>query len=116
MRKYISEMKAGEGFVSMYNGTDLTGWKGLVADPIKRSKMDTKTLAAEQEKADAEARDSWKPVNGELQFMSHGNNLATVKKYGDFEMLVDWKIIDDKKGEGDAWYLFAWYSTSSNLG
>ncbi|NQX53366.1 DUF1080 domain-containing protein [Pedobacter panaciterrae] len=102
MRKYISEMKAGEGFVSMYNGTDLTGWKGLVADPIKRSKMDTKTLAAEQEKADAEARDSWKPVNGELQFMSHGNNLATVKKYGDFEMLVDWKIIDDKKGEGDA--------------
>lgn len=102
MRKYISEMKAGAGFVSMFNGTDLTGWKGLVADPIKRSKMDAKTLEAEQKKADAKALDSWKVANGELQFASHGDNLVTAKKYGDFEMLVDWKIIDDKKGEGDA--------------
>lgn len=102
MRKYLAEMPQGEGFVQAFNGTDLTGWKGLVGDPIKRSKMDAKTLAAAQEKADASARESWKPVNGELQFMSHGDNLATVKKYGDFEMLVDWKIIDDKKGEGDA--------------
>jgi hypothetical protein len=102
MRKYISGMKAGEGFVQVFNGKDLTGWKGLVADPIKRSKMDAKTLAEAQVKADAAAKDSWKVVNGELQFQSHGDNLATVKKYGDFEMLVDWKIIDDKKGEGDA--------------
>jgi HEAT repeat protein len=102
MRKYLAEMKQGEGFVSVYNGTDLTGWKGLVADPIKRSKMDAKTLAEAQQKADAEAQESWKPAKGELHFMSHGNNLATVKKYGDFEMLVDWKIIDDKKGNGDA--------------
>lgn len=102
MRKYIAEMKAGAGFVSMFNGTDLTGWKGLVGDPIKRSKMDAKTLAAEQKKADASAIESWKVANGELQFASHGDNLATVKKYADFEMLVDWKIIDDKKGEGDA--------------
>ncbi|HMI04185.1 MAG TPA: DUF1080 domain-containing protein [Pedobacter sp.] len=102
MRKYISGMKAGEGFVQVFNGKDLTGWKGLVADPIKRSKMDAKTLAEAQVKADEAAKDSWKVVNGELQFQSHGDNLATVKKYGDFEMLVDWKIIDDKKGEGDA--------------
>lgn len=102
MRKYLAEMPQGDGFVSMYNGTDLTGWKGLVGDPLKRAKMDAKALAEAQEKADIAARDSWKPINGELQFMSHGDNLATVKKYGDFEMLVDWKIIDDKKGEGDA--------------
>lgn len=102
MRKYISEMKAGEGFVQVFNGKDLKGWKGLVADPIKRSKMDEKTLATAQAKADTEAQQSWKVINGELQFQGHGNNLATVKKYGDFEMLVDWKIIDDKKGEGDA--------------
>ncbi|SES05862.1 DUF1080 domain-containing protein [Pedobacter rhizosphaerae] len=102
MRKYIAEMKAGEGFVSMFNGKNLTGWKGLVADPIKRAKMDSKMLATAQEKADAEAQNNWKPVNGELQFVGKGNNLATIKKYGDFEMLVDWKIVDDKKGEGDA--------------
>lgn len=102
LRKYLAEMNAGEGFVSAFNGVDLTGWKGLVADPIKRAKMDAATLATEQAKADAEMKESWKVVNGELQFQSHGNNLATLKKYGDFEMLVDWKIIDDKKGEGDA--------------
>lgn len=103
LRKYLAEMPAGEGFVPLFNGKDLTGWKGLVANPIKRSKMDAKTLAAEQEKADADMRESWKVLsNGELHFASKGQNLATVKKYGDFEMLVDWKIIDDKKGEGDA--------------
>jgi HEAT repeat protein len=102
IRKYLAEMPAKEGFVPLFNGQDLTGWKGLVADPIKRAKMDAKTLAAEQAKADAEMRDSWKVVNGELHFMAHGNNLATIKKYGDFEMLVDWKIIDDKQQKGDA--------------
>ncbi|TCD01847.1 DUF1080 domain-containing protein [Pedobacter psychroterrae] len=102
MKKYISEMSAEEGFVKVFNGTDLTGWKGLVGDPIKRSKMDAKTLAEAQAKADEVAQKGWKVVNGELQFQIHGDNLATVKKYGDMEMLVDWKIIDDKKGEGDA--------------
>jgi HEAT repeat protein len=102
-RKYIADMKPGEGFVSMYNGVDLTGWKGLVEDPIKRSKMDAKTLADKQAKADMQAKQEWKPINGELHFDAKGyNNLATVKQYGDFEMLVDWKIIDDKKGQGDA--------------
>lgn len=102
MRKYLAEMPAGEGFVSIFNGTDLTGWKGLVENPIKRAQMDAKTLAIAQEKADAEMRESWKVVNGELYFVGKGKNLATIKKYGDFEMLVDWKIIDDKKQQGDA--------------
>ncbi|GAB3929863.1 DUF1080 domain-containing protein [Mucilaginibacter myungsuensis] len=100
--KYLADMKGGEGLVQVFNGTDLTGWKGLVADPIKRAAMDAKTLADAQAKADAEAKESWKVMNGELHFMSKGNNLATVKKYRDVEVFVDWKIIDDKKGEGDA--------------
>jgi len=90
------------GFIALFNGKDLSGWKGLVADPIKRSKMDAKTLAEAQAKADVEMRESWKVVNGELQFVGHGDNITTLKKYGDFEMLVDWKIIDDGKQEGDA--------------
>lgn len=100
--KYLAGMNAETGFVQVFNGKDLTGWKGLVADPIKRSKMDAKTLEEAQVKADAMAKDSWKVINGELVFQSHGENLATIKKYADFEMLVDWKIIDDKKGQGDA--------------
>lgn len=96
------EIMQQEGFVPLFNGKDLKGWKGLVGNPISRSKMDSKTLAAAQVKADAEMRESWKVVNGELQFTGHGNNITTIKKYGDFEMLVDWKIIDDGKMEGDA--------------
>ena len=102
IRKYLEDMQPGAGFVSLFNGKDLTGWKGLVEDPIKRSKMDAATLAAAQKKANMAMLDSWKVIDGELHFMSHGSNLATEKQYGDFVMLVDWKIIDDGKGEGDA--------------
>ncbi len=97
-----AEMLQNEGFVPLFNGKDLKGWKGLVGDPIKRSKMNAKTLEAAQKKADEEMRESWKVVNGELQFTGHGNNITTVKKYGDFEMLVDWKIINNNTLDGDA--------------
>lgn len=98
IRKYLSEMPAGEGYVSMFNGKDLSGWKGLVADPIKRAKMDAATLKKEQEKADVKMREGWSAKDGLLVFNGHGDNLCTEKKYGDFEMFVDWKITKD----GDA--------------
>lgn len=103
IRKHLDEMPQEPGFVSLFNGKDLTGWKGLVADPIKRAKMDAKTLAAEQQKADEQMRKDWQVKNGEIVFVGKGyDNLTTVKKYGDFEMLVDWRIYDDGKKEGDA--------------
>lgn len=103
MRKYLAEMPQGEGFVSLFNGKDLTGWKGLVEDPIKRAKMDAATLAAAQVKADEQMRKDWAVQNGEIVFVGSGyDNLTTVKKYGDFEMLIDWKIVDDGKKNGDA--------------
>ncbi len=92
IRKHLAEMPAGEGFVSLFNGKDLTGWKGLVENPIKRSKMSADTLAAKQKKADEIANKGWYAKDGELVFSGHGDNLCTVKQYGDFEMYVDWKI------------------------
>jgi hypothetical protein len=103
IRKLLEEMPKEPGFVSMFNGKDLTGWKGLVADPIKRAKMDGPALAAAQQKADEQMRQDWQVKNGEIVFVGKGyDNLTTVKKYGDFEMLVDWRIYDDGKKEGDA--------------
>ncbi|MFC5412941.1 DUF1080 domain-containing protein [Larkinella bovis] len=87
-----------DGFVALFNGKDLSGWKGLVADPIKRSKMDAATLAREQQKADSVMRIGWSAKEGLLVFNGHGNNICTEKQYRDFEMLVDWKITK----EGDA--------------
>jgi hypothetical protein len=98
IQKHLSEMPGGAGFVPVFNGRDLSGWKGLVADPVKRGKMDAATLTAEQEKADKEMKEGWVVKDGLLVFTGHGNNLATVKQYGDFDMLVDWKITK----EGDA--------------
>lgn len=100
--KHIDELPKGAGYVSLFNGKDLSGWKGLVLDPIKRSKLSAAELATAQAKADEEMRQGW-IVNdgGVLAFTGKGNNIATVKQYGDFEMLVDWKLNKDGK-DGDA--------------
>jgi hypothetical protein len=86
------------GFESMFNGKDLTGWKGLVENPIARSKMKPETLALAQEKANEKTKTDWLVKDGLLIFSGHGDNLATEKQYGDFEMYVDWKITE----KGDA--------------
>jgi hypothetical protein len=80
------------GFSALFDGHDLTGWKGLVADPPHRAAMTPEKLSAEQKKADGRMREHWKATNGFLLFDGHGENLCTARDYGDFEMLVDWKI------------------------
>ena len=47
------------GFVSLFNGQDLAGWKGLVAVPIKRARMSADELAAAQQVADERMRAHW---------------------------------------------------------
>lgn len=90
--KYLTENLDEEGFVPLFNGRNLEGWKGLVGNPITRAKMSPRELAAAQEKADKEARESWIVENGVLLFTGKGNNLCTEKQYGDFELLIDWKL------------------------
>lgn len=90
------------GYVSLFNGKDLTGWKGLVKDPIKRSKMTSEELAAAQTKADEQMRKDWKVSNGLLTYVGSGyDNICTEDQYGDFEMYVDW-MLDPKGKEPDA--------------
>ena len=102
VKKHLSELPDEPGFVPLFNGEDLTGWKGLVANPLERAEMNEKSLAQKQKTADEEMRESWIVENGELIFTGKGNNIATVKDYGDLEMYVDWKIFDDGHKEGDA--------------
>ena len=98
LQKHLDEMPQGKGFYSIFNGKNLDGWKGLVANPIKRAAMSPETLAKEQEKANQEVPQGWEVQDGLLVFTGKGNNLVTEKKYGNFEMFVDWKITE----EGDA--------------
>jgi len=97
IRKFINEMPADAGLVALFNNKDLTGWKGLVGNPITRSKMDAATLAKEQHKADSIMNKGWYVKDGILNFSGEGENLCTTKQYRNFELYVDWKI--EPKGD-----------------
>ena len=74
IKKHLAEMPDEVGFVSMFNGKDLTGWKGLVQNPIARAKMKPAQLAKEQAKADEVMRNGWFVENGDLVFSGRGDN------------------------------------------
>ncbi|QDU07156.1 DUF1080 domain-containing protein [Gimesia aquarii] len=87
-----------KGYKALFNGKDLSGWKGLVGSPKTRAKMSPEELAEAQKKADQSMREHWKVVDGVLVFDGKGQSLCTDKDYKNFEMLVDWKI----KKDGDS--------------
>ncbi len=95
-----------EGFVALFNGKDLTGWKGLVLNQKQRALMSPKEHAERQKEADQRMHNHWKVVDGALMFdgapFNKSGPLCTIKQYGNFEMLVDWKI---SKGGDSGIYL-----------
>ena len=98
LKAQLKKMPYDYGFVSLFNGKDLTGWKGLVANPIARGKMSETELKAAQQKVNESIKNDWIIKDGLLVFTGHGDNLCTEKQYGDMEMYVDWKITE----KGDA--------------
>jgi hypothetical protein len=93
IRKHLAEMSEEEGFVSVFNGKDLTGWKGLVENPVARAKMKPAELGKKQIKADEQMHKDWRVENGLLLFDGKGyDNICSEKPYGDFEMYVDWRL------------------------
>ena len=85
------------GFVALFNGRDLTGWKGLPKspndNPAKRAKLSPDELAPLQQAANDRMRQHWSVKEGALEYDGKGDSLCTLRNdYGDFEMLVDWKI------------------------
>lgn len=97
------------GFKALFNGKDLTGWKGL---PLKENKSaknkanrpyipltmperlnaSPEELAEAQKRGDESAHQHWTVQNGEIVFDGKGENLCSDKDYGNFELYVDWKI------------------------
>jgi hypothetical protein len=95
--RLIAERLRQGGFVPLFDGRSLDGWKGLVADPPARAKMTPLELAKAQAEADERMRSHWRVLDGALVFDGKGESLCTVSDYGDFELLVDWKI--EKAGD-----------------
>jgi hypothetical protein len=98
LKAHLKNLPYDFGFEPLFNGKDLKGWKGLVGNPVYRSKQTPAALNDLQSKADAKIKNDWVAQDGLLVFTGHGDNLCTEKKYGDFEMYVDWKIT----AQGDA--------------
>ncbi|MBI5758227.1 MAG: DUF1080 domain-containing protein [Planctomycetales bacterium] len=67
-----------DGFVSLFNGKDLTGWEG------------DKTLFR--------AEDGM--IVGDSKGIKHNEFLATTKSYGDFELRLEFRLLDGKGNTG----------------
>lgn len=85
------------GFTALFNGKDLSGWKGLVGNPKTRAAMSAEDLTKAQKAADERIQQHWNIVDGIIVFDGKGKNLCTKKLYGNFEFYVDWKI--EAKGD-----------------
>jgi HEAT repeat protein len=95
---YLKTMPGDPGFVSIFNGKDLSGWQGLVENPILRAKMYKEELAAKQAEANELMHKNWVVEDGMIVFRGSGyDNICSIKEYRDFEMVMDWKI--QKKGD-----------------
>lgn len=93
IRKHIASLPAQGGYVSMFNGKDYSGWKGLVENPITRAKMSSVELEKKQVAADEAMRRDWKIRDGMIVFEGKGyDNICTAREYGDFEMYIDWML------------------------
>jgi hypothetical protein len=88
------------GFVSLFNGRDLAGWKGVTPEEkfnwpgVRRAAIPEK-LWEMQAKADKLMAEHWHVRDGVLFFDGRpgGNNLATKKGYGNFEVVADWRLL-----------------------
>ena len=94
------------GFTALFNGKDLTGWKGVSRlekfdSPLVRQAASPEKRAEIQAKADEEMRAAWFVRDGgTLYFNGKGYSLATAKDYGDFEMFCDWRLLTVRGDSG----------------
>ncbi len=89
-------------FVSLFNGKDLSGWRGgttfdhrkLLAMPEdKRAEQITKWNASMLETNKATGKSHWYVEKGELVNDGQGAYATTEKDYGDFELLLEYKTV-----------------------
>jgi len=86
--------KPPEGFVALFNGTDLSGWYGLGHfDPRKLWAMSDEERAAKREADMADVLAHWTVENGELVNDGHGVYLTTDREFRDFEFWIDYKTV-----------------------
>ena len=79
------------GFMALFNGKDLSGWQGVI-DIRTRAKLSPDELAKRQQEVNEKVLPHWTAQDKVLCYDGKGDSLQTVKDYGNFELLVDWRI------------------------
>ena len=99
--------KCPAGFTQLFNGKDLSNWKGVTTtekfdNPKVRQAATIEKRAEMQKIADQGMIDHWHIRDGALFFdgFKGGYSLATIKDYKDFEMWVDWRIMSVQGDSG----------------
>ena len=83
-----------KGFVALFNGKDLTGWRGGdTFDHRKWLAMPEAERAAKKAEWDADMAKHWSTEAGELVNDGFGKYATTEKDYGDFELLLEYKTV-----------------------
>jgi Domain of Unknown Function (DUF1080) len=82
------------GFTALFNGKDLTGWHGMPHfDPYELAAMPEEARKKKIEEWTADARKHWSVDGNELVNDGNGAYLTTDKKYGDIELLLEYKTV-----------------------
>jgi hypothetical protein len=96
--------KAPKGFTKLFNGKDLTGWRGRQPNfnPAEEAKLSKEELAARQAEWNSGRDQHWKVDAAKGEIVSDGQSpqLATAKDYGDFELRVDWLMVSHNGDSG----------------
>jgi hypothetical protein len=86
--------KSPKGFTPMFNGKDLTGWWGLkTEDPAKWMALSPADLKKKKQASIEDIKQHWKVQDGVLVNDGKGLYLSTIKNYGDFELMLDYKTV-----------------------
>ena len=92
--------QAPEGFTALFNGKDLSGWRGMTREedfnrPATRRAMLPEKRWELQAKADKLMKEHWKVRDGAIFFdgLPGGYSIAAAKDYGNFEIVADWRLL-----------------------
>jgi hypothetical protein len=83
-----------DGFVPLFNGKDLSDWRGASTEShLKRLELSPEELAKKDAASIEDIHKHWRVENGELINDGEGLYLTTTKDYGDFELTLDYKTV-----------------------
>ena len=89
-----SGQETAQGLHGAFQRKDLSGWWGLkTEDPAKWRALPADKLAAKKAASLKDIAQHWSVDGEELVNDGHGLYLSTLKNYGDFELLIDYKTV-----------------------